>query len=277
MDAKEIPFSYSEDFLQISLPEFRGWIVHLLCLGGEGSMVYNRKYVKVSANDAVVLSRPDLVSHITCGEGMKVEFVASPSRFLYSLLPVNHYGIGGGISLFDNPVMPLSERDSVIFHNDLAQIRGRMSMTEHKFYNELMGSLARTMIYDLFDFHARLYPTGSTGERTSVLVRGLIGLLEKGTCMKERSVAYYADKLNVSPKYLYETVRRVTGKSMMKLIDQYTVPLVMDLLKNSSLSLSQISEEMNFNSPSYFTRYVKKHLGVSPNEFRRSLIPDNGE
>lgn len=103
-----------------------------------------------------------------------------------------------------------------------------------------------------------------------MLVKRLMELLEQGLCRTHRTVAYYADRLNVTPKYLSETVKRITGKSMMGLIDQFTIPIVMGLLKNTDLTLMQLSEEMEFNSPSYFTRYVKKHLGMTPNEFRRS-------
>lgn len=58
---------------------------------------------------------------------------------------------------------------------------------------------------------------------------------------------------------------------MTGLIDQFTVPIIIGLLKNTDMSLTQLSEEMEFNSQSYFTRYVRKHLGVTPNGFRKRL------
>ena len=69
-------------------------------------------------------------------------------------------------------------------------------------------------------------------------------------------------------KYLSETIKRLTGNSVMNLIDKYAVPILIDLLKNSELSLTQISHEMNFSSLSYFSRYAQKHLGMSPSKFR---------
>ena len=271
MKTNRIPFVYSDSLSRIPSFGSDGWIVHLLCLGGEASLVYNRRFVRISANDAMILSRPDLVSDITEGEGLRVEYIASPSGFLSALLPANHYGIGGGISLFSNPVIPLSEDNASRFHDDLLRIRSRMGETGHLFYDELMGSLARTMIYDLFDFHASLHPEMNPGGRAYVLVRRLMELLELGLCRTHRTVSYYAERLNVSPKYLSETVKRITGRSMTGLINQFTVPIIIGLLKNTDMSLTQLSEEMEFNSPSYFTRYVRKHLGVTPNGFRKRL------
>lgn len=109
--------------------------------------------------------------------------------------------------------------------DDFIRIRQRRAETGHHFYKELMGSLAQTMIYDT-----------------------------------HRTVAWYADRLNVTPKHLSETVKRATGHSVMYFISQHTLSIVIDLLKNSPLSLSQLSEELGFSSLSYFTRYVRKHL-----------------
>lgn len=81
------------------------------------------------------------------------------------------------------------------------------------------------------------------------------------------------ERLNVSPKYLSSTVKRVTGHSVSSYIDRYTVPIVKDYLADERLSLSQIAERMNFTSLSYFSRYCSKHLGQSPSEYRLSLQP----
>lgn len=101
-------------------------------------------------------------------------------------------------------------------------------------------------------------------------------VLDKAHKVPESSTAvvrYYAGRLNVSPKYLYSTVKRVTGHSVSSYIDRYTVPIVKDYLADERLSLSQIAERMNFTSLSYFSRYCSKHLGQSPSEYRLSLQP----
>ena len=264
---------YSESFAEINSPHFTDWGVHLLCMAGEGHFVYNGKQICVRPNDAAVISHPESVSDIQSGEGLQVEFIAMPFAFLYNLLPANHYGISGRISLFDDPVIPLTPADAARLHTDLQRIRKRMADKEHLFYDELIGSLALTMIYDLFDFHAKLHEGVSATDRTAHIVRRLLSLFEAGRCKHYREVAYYADQLNVTPKYLSETVKRNTGRSMSYLIARHTVPMISDYLKNSDLSLTQICEEMNFSSLSYFSRYAQKHLGMTPSEYRAAHSP----
>ena len=83
----------------------------------------------------------------------------------------------------------------------------------------------------------------------------------------------YADRLNVSPKYLSATVKRVTGHSVTSFIDRHTVPILKNYLDDERLSLTQIADYMNFTSLSYFSRYCTKHLGMSPSQYRQSLQP----
>jgi len=192
---------------------------------------------------------------------------------LYSQMPANHYGIGGCISLLDNPVVPVTEADADRFLNDIRHIKERIQDTQHHFYKELMGSLALTMVYDLFDFHAKLNAQTSTTDRTAYVVRGLMSLLETGVSRTMREVSYYTDQLNVSPKYLSNTIKRITGNSVMYLIDQFTVPIMVEYLKDNRYSITQIADLMNFGTVSYFSRYCTKHLGMSPSEYRKSLSP----
>ena len=98
-------------------------------------------------------------------------------------------------------------------------------------------------------------------------------LLSTGVSVTERSVNYYAQSLNVSPKYLSATIKRLTGHTVTSYIDRATVPILKSLLEDERLSLTQISDRMNFASMSYFSRYCTKHLGMSPSDYRRSLQP----
>ena len=264
---------YSEDIYSINSPQFYDWGVHLVCNEGDAMFLFNSKPVVIRKNDAAVISHPELVTHINASDDIKIRFVAAPFRFLYNLLPANHYGIVGHISLFENPVIPLNPEDARRFNNDIEQLRLRCSDRHHLFFDELIGSLALTMIYDLFDFHAKIHSDVSPSERTANIVRRLLDLLENGRAKRYREVSYYAAELNVSPKYLSETVKRITGNSVINLISKYAIPVLIDFLNNSNLSLTQICEEMNFSSLSYFSRYAQKHLGMSPSTYRAVNSP----
>ncbi|MCR5078042.1 MAG: AraC family transcriptional regulator [Prevotella sp.] len=270
---QELDFIYSTDFLQCNDRRFKGCCLHLLCTAGEGSFVFNDHCYHIRSGDLVIMVQPDKVANLAPHPAMEVEYFVAPYRFLYGQLPSNNFSIGGGISLYADPVIRLQADEARRILTAFRQLRDRMQEKRHLFYREMMGSLCQTMMYDIFDMHARRHDTVESTDRRSYVVRELLQILASGTSCTEREVAYYAHRLHVSPKYLSDTVRRTTGNSVTSFIDRFTLPILRDFLADERLSLTQISDRMNFASLSYFSRYCSKHLGMSASEYRASIQP----
>lgn len=271
--AMKVDFLYSTDFLAMNAPELSHTCMHLLCTAGEGSFVFNERCYHIVKNDLVVIPMPARVSNLAAHADMKVEWFAADYKFLQNLLPSNNYSIGGSISLNQDPVIKLTDEQARHLLSDFHRLRDRMGDRHLLFYRELMGSLCLTMMYDIFEPHAQRDATDTHTDRTAYIVKQLMALLSTGISRTERDVSYYAERLNVSPKYLSATIKRVTGHSVTSYIDRHTVPILKDYLGDERLSLTQIAELMNFASLSYFSRYCSKHLGQSPSEYRQSLQP----
>ncbi len=280
----KIDFLYSTDFLAMNAPELGHTCMHLLCTAGEGSFVFNEKCYHIVKNDLVVMPNPTRAKNLAAAPGIEVEWFAADNKFLHSLLPSNNYSIGGSISLNQNPVIKVDDRQAEILLEDFHRLCDRLDDRFHRlcdrlddryllFYREMMGSLCLTMMYDIFELHARRDATDTHSDRTAIIVRQLTDLLATGISRTERDVSYYAKRLNVSTKYLSATVKRVTGHSVSSFIDRATVPILKKYLNDERLSLTQIADRMNFTSLSYFSRYCTKHLGQSPSDYRRSLQP----
>ncbi|MBD1434603.1 AraC family transcriptional regulator [Sphingobacterium sp. DN00404] len=82
------------------------------------------------------------------------------------------------------------------------------------------------------------------------------------------SVAYFAQKANLSPNYFGDLVKHFTGESPIEHIQEYVLKLAKDKLKNTSLSISQISYSLGFDYPNYFARFFRKKTGMSPKIFK---------
>ena len=269
----KIDFLYSTDFYGMNAPELSNTCMHLLCKAGEGSFVFNERCYHIVKNDLVVIPMPNRASNLAAHADMEVEWFAADYRFLQNMLPSNNYSIGGSISLNRDPVVPLTDGQAEHLLEDMHRLRDRMGDRHLQFYDELMGSLCLTMMYDIFEAHAQRDAIDTHTDRTSYIVKQLMALLATGVSRTEREVGYYAERLNVSPKYLSATIKRVTGHSVTSYIDRHTVPILKELLNDERLSLTQIAERMNFASLSYFSRYCTKHLGQSPSVYRQSLQP----
>lgn len=269
----EAKIVYSTLYHLIRSVDFSDWIIHVICLEGKGWFIYDDRKFSISRNDVVIITKPQKITDIGQTDDLSVEIIAAPNDFLVNQLPANNFGIGGAISLFDNPIIHLSDENTQILLDDMHAIRKRLDNTEHPFYHELVGSLALTMMYDLFAFHTQDRISMYASDRSMYVVKELMVMLEVGTSKYYREVNYYAAQLNVTPKYLSDTVRRQTGHNVTYFIARYTLPIIKEYLNNPNLSIAQISDEMKFGNPASFTRYASRYLGMSPKRYRASLMP----
>ena len=92
--------------------------------------------------------------------------------------------------------------------------------------------------------------------------------LVQNDCRQQRDVAYYADKLCITSKYLSQVSRSVSGLPASEWITYYATFELVSLLNDQSKTLTEVADLMNFETASHFSRYVKKLLGKSPSEYR---------
>ncbi len=92
--------------------------------------------------------------------------------------------------------------------------------------------------------------------------------LLRSNVRKQRTVAFYAQELCVTPKYLSRVCLQSTGHNASYWIGQFAVSEMLEELSKSSLTLTEISIRFHFQSLSHFTRFIKQHTGMTPSEFR---------
>lgn len=94
-------------------------------------------------------------------------------------------------------------------------------------------------------------------------------MLEKNY-MYVRDVNSYAERMNISAKYLNAIVQQVTGRTAKTIIDHFVVLQLKLTLRNSQKSVKEIAWDYHFSDLSFFCRYFKQHIGQTPQQFRKS-------
>ncbi len=87
----------------------------------------------------------------------------------------------------------------------------------------------------------------------------------------------YADRMNVTPKHLNDICKRALNKTISDLIHERLVLEAKRMLVYTDMTIKQVALNLEFNDRSYFIRFFKKRMGITPERFRRSLsmIPHN--
>jgi AraC family transcriptional activator of pobA len=85
---------------------------------------------------------------------------------------------------------------------------------------------------------------------------------------EHKEVTYYADHLNITPKYLSEVLQVELGKSAKNFIDEFVIMEAKSLLKQTTMSIQEICHWLGFEDASHFTKSFKKLVKNTPSEYR---------
>lgn len=248
---------------------YEDYLSHALCTGGECRFLFNGKEFTLRKGDVMIVRRGRLLDKVRPSEDFSVINIMVRQEFINASTPTkSNYGVKGQLALFLNPVMHLSAEQYDICRKDFDNIIFRLTQTGHNFYDELLMNAVQTMILDFFDFHSHLYEEDDVSVQYASIMTRFLGLLENGVYRRNREVSWYADKLCITPKYLSQVTKDVSGYSANFWINRYTILDIARLLRRKDLTFVSISDMFGFSSPAYFCRYVQRYLGKNPTEYR---------
>lgn len=244
----------------------------VLCLKGKGSLFINNRSYDIREHDMLFCHPNVILEHgmvsidcSFCGFLLSPEYV----KHIFMLFPDSW---NSKLYIEQNPIITLNEDEVHLFCQYFDLLRSKLTGSTRKHQKELIESLAQAFAYEFYDALERILQTNpisySSGEN---LFRSFMELIS-ASYPKQRMVSFYADKLNVTPKYLSAVCKEMSGHTASDIINQYVVKDVEALLKRSGRSIKEVANELMFPNLSFFGKYVKKHLGVSPKQYREKLL-----
>lgn len=258
----------SDSINAIASDRCKSYLSHALCLGGCCSFVFNGEPFVFREGDLMIIRKGSLVENIEPSDDFKVKNICVSASFIELCTPSTNYGMKGQLALFLNPIMHLNHEQRFVCERDFRWIEYRLGQTEHRFYRELVINAVQSAILDFFDFHSAINGEDTVSTQNASIMSRFLAMLEDGVYRTNREVSYYADALCVTPKYLSEVSKRVSGYAANYWINRYTTLDIARMLRDKSLTFVQISDMFNFSSPAYFSRYVQRNLGMNPTAYR---------
>ena len=241
----------------------------VLCMNGEVEASINLNKVKVQANDVIVLT-PGSIFQIDHVEGnLKIYFLGFSASYLEQkensrvLLDTMYQGLGRPIlSLSADGAKLLEEYFTLLIHTYL-----------HFEESSILRNIAPNIFTDVHTIISTLYKK-NTNEKVSIskseqICRSFTQLVLQHYS-QNRNVAWYAEKLGITHAYLCTTVKQAIGKTCVDVISSMVIMDAKSQLKSTNLSIQQISDSLNFANMSFFGKYFKRHVGMSPLEYRNN-------
>ncbi len=245
--------------------------IHFICFSGGGSFVCDGARHSFGGNDLVILQGDSGCTGLVFSDDFSGKALAVPRGFLHNAHNGNVWSTSGFLQTKAHPVTHLDADEKELLLSDIARIEERLCRTSD-FGRQSLYHCFQVLMYDIWDIYDdKAVSSRLTGSNDAAFVFMRFQELLKVHCNSERTVAWYAGKLNITPRKLSRVCLDASGSGASDWINHYTTLRVRELLESSDRSLEDICDEMHFSSRSYFTRYVAKTLGATPSEYRKAF------
>ncbi|HEY4967427.1 MAG TPA: helix-turn-helix domain-containing protein [Puia sp.] len=266
---------YNQPFFEQDLFKFHfrsDFLTVLLIVRGDITFSLNLEEYSAKQNSLVIVA-PTAIKKITVvSKDSLVSGVNFTIDFLTAIgMPKNAAELLDYFSSQFSPHWNLDKKDASAVQLLIKQLNNRvLSLNGHAYGKELLFHTFFIYLYELYGLSKKYaVPFHHHVTRKENLVKDFTQMVQKQFRSK-RNVQTYAEQLNITPKYLTETVKEITGKTAGEIIDDFVLFESKMLLDNPALSIAEIADELNFSDQSFFGKYFKRHTGLSPKEYRLS-------
>lgn len=245
--------------------------VHLYCHSGKLDFIFNDQSMSCNSGQFLFWFADSRWDVMEVSEDFKATVLLVEKKFLIDNVPDQGWSINAQLHSRVHPVKDINskaEKEKIL--NNFNWLMLRFQESDHRFYEEALKLQMCLFILEMWHSFANEYERRRHSLQTGTLYEQFINLLQQH-CLTKREVQFYANELNITPKYLNHLCKIHSDRTASDWIHGHAKERIILLLQNRHLNIAEIAEKMQFSSTSFFTRYVKKLLGQTPTDFRRRL------
>lgn len=245
--------------------------VVVVCLDGKGCVTVEGKDYEVRKNDLFVCHPKQFIENVMMSYDFKFQGLLMSPRYFQSIFYLPGKMWKAGFDLRKMPVIHLSEKEVEGFVVNNKMLDYKLARTDMPHHKESIKLLLQSLVYEMYDVLApklQLNENVQYGYSSGEVLFGRFINLLSVEMPHRHNVGFYADKLCITPKYLSSICKKQTGKTASDIIDERTVNYIKQMLMSSEKSIKEIAAETGFDNLSFFGKYVKRELGMSPRDYR---------
>lgn len=241
----------------------------ILCNKGQMEGAVGLRPFRAAAPCLVVLPADHILELERVSDDFSARVLVMSQRFTDNLLTDVHDRLPLSLSVEKRPCLPLTDEAYAGIDNYFVMMKRAATMTVAA---DRLRVARHLMLAFMYGTRAYFHPDaegggGGPAYRDRLAERFLD--LVRHDYRRERQLGYYADRLCLSAKHLARQIKMATGKAANAWIDEHVILEARALLRSTDMPIGQISDELHFDNASFFAKYFKRHVGLTPGQYRR--------
>ena len=245
------------------------FIAYVMVLDGSLSLELNAVQYQLGRNCSLVVDRKVVINNVQHSDDFRCLICAMSTDVGFSF--INKSLLQSVMHILTHPIIEMGQDEVDLLVKYYELLVFKMDHPDLNFGRQTMRDIIRCFAYDLLsNINKHVNQDNEDMLRQGDRIYRRFMLLLADNTNVNRSVKSYADELCVSPKYLTSVCRKHSDYTASELISSAVMSRIKQLLLYSDMSIKEVASEMGFDNLSFFGKYVKKHLGLSPNYYRKA-------
>ncbi len=243
---------------------------------GRAQLEYDGHVVQLQKNDLFLYMVHSTAANFMASSDFNCRQIWFSRSELWNIDIYNLISVADMSQLKLHPVVHLSDDDIKLCDTYFQLLCSRMKSSTSALTPDIVRSLLGTIMLELLSIMRRNSeraveevrqedPNSSLHKKR--IIDNFIKLVEESDG-RIRRVDEFASQLNVTPKYLSTILKEVMNRRPSTYIQLYTLKAIERRLRFTDMTMQEIANDLNFPNPSFFGKYCKEHLGMTPLEYR---------
>lgn len=239
----------------------------LTCLHGTATIMIRLQEYKIKKSDLIVIG-PKIPFYIAeKSEDFRIDVIRA-GLSIFDFATENFLKIHLDRLTRGCPICTLSGRKLVMFHTIHSYLKVLVKGESNRYSDLIVYEYIKIFFYEICYILDHVHKRSKLAPREREITKNFFINVEK-SFRSNRKVEFYADIIGITPKHLAFVISKVTGKYPSEWIEAYLLLESKKLLRKTKESIQTISFDLNFATPSHFSKFFKDKTGQTPKEFRK--------
>lgn len=242
--------------------------IFVLCIEGSISASINLSDVEVKQGDFVTLLPGTIIQIHEQKEKLRLGFIGFSADAL-SKINILQHSTNSFLTMSKYPILSLPPLVAS-YILDFFSLWAHLTTGPLPPDNKQVQYVLEEIFYGVNKLYLKYHQKEENlKSRKEAICRDLIQLIIENYTT-ERNAQFYADKLGLTLQYLSTTVKQITGKNLLDIIASAVLVDAKSKLKSTDMTVQEIAYSLNFQNASFFGKYFKRYVGMSPLEYKNN-------
>ena len=243
---------------------------------GRAQLEYDGHVVQLQKNDLFLYMVHSTAANFMASSDFNCRQIWFGRAELFNIDIYKQISVADMSNLKLNPVVHLKGDDIKLCDTYFQLLRDRMKFSTSVLTPDIVRMLFGTIVLEILSIMRRnseqvaeevQHEDINSSLHKKRIIDDFLRLVEESDG-RIRRVDDFASQLNVTPKYLSTILKEVMNRRPSNYIQLYTLKAIERRLRFTDMTMQEIANDLNFPNPSFFGKYCKEHLGMTPLEYR---------